>query len=492
MNIKANMIIRPFVGRRGVLVRWCAAGVALLLVAGVLVGVRVLSRSGWRPPAVPVTQPVAAAEVPATPRQPTDPTPPPYAPRQAAPPDTTPTTLMLPAPSAVHTPGAVAGQVAATQVGSTPLWLGRAAETEAASVTAQFAPASVATGLGVASGLVWSLRQAHPTSRSASVQVQLDTTTLAGTSGGNLDQRLDLVALPACALSAPQLPACRTRTPVTAFRDGAGRLVATVTLPATTAPSDGPATAVPAAALADTMSAGLVLAADSAPAGSAGTYAATPLQFSDTWSHGGASGGFSYAYPLTVPPALGGAAPEVSLSYSSQSVDGMTASTNAQSSWVGVGWSYQPGYIERAYQPCSQDGIDGSGDTCWAFDGAQVSLDGPNGAGALVRDDASGDWHISSDPGARVQLLTASGPSANGAYQGEYWVITDTDGSRFYYGAGHLPAAEGGTGIDPATNAVWTQPVYCPHSGDACYSEATGTDSFAANMAYRWNLDYVV
>ncbi len=70
--------------------------------------------------------------------------------------------------------------------------------------------------------------------------------------------------------------------------------------------------------------------------------------------------------------------------------------------------------------------------------------------------------------------------------------MTARDGTRYYYGAGKLPTAEGGTGVDPASNATWTQPVYCPNSGDPCYSSSTGVNSFAPNMAYRWNLDYAV
>ena len=39
-------------------------------------------------------------------------------------------------------------------------------------------------------------------------------------------------------------------------------------------------------------------------------------------------------------------APEISLSYNSASVDGRTAATNNQSSWLGQGWNYEPGFVE--------------------------------------------------------------------------------------------------------------------------------------------------
>ncbi|MEU7872925.1 RHS repeat-associated core domain-containing protein [Dactylosporangium sp. NPDC049140] len=192
---------------------------------------------------------------------------------------------------------------------------------------------------------------------------------------------------------------------------------------------------------------------------------------------------------MTLPPALGGAAPAVALAYSSSAVDGMTASTNAQSDWVGSGWSYNPGYIERSYIPCKDDGIANSADSCWGWGGQEVSVDAAGLSGGLVYDDSSHKWHVSSDNGATVELKTGGN---NGAYSGEYWVVTLQDGTRLYFGAGHLPAAEGGTGADPASSGAWTQPVYCPKSGDPCYSSGTGTNSFTPNMAYRWNLDYVV
>lgn len=83
----------------------------------------------------------------------------------------------------------------------------------------------------------------------------------------------------------------------------------------------------------------------------------------------------------------------------------------------------------------------------------------------------------------------------NGAWQGEAWEVVTPDGVQYYFGANHLPTGNGG---DPATNSAWTEPVYCPKSGDgpaglpSCNSSSAGANSFVPNMAYRWNLDYVV
>ena len=99
----------------------------------------------------------------------------------------------------------------------------------------------------------------------------------------------------------------------------------------------------------------MVVAATSTAGGAEGSYAATSLKPSGTWAV--QDGDFDYSYPITVPPALGGSAPSVALAYDSQSIDGETSGTNSQASWIGDGWDYSPGFIERSYQPCSQDGI---------------------------------------------------------------------------------------------------------------------------------------
>ena len=98
---------------------------------------------------------------------------------------------------------------------------------------------------------------------------------------------------------------------------------------------------------------------------------ATPLSEAGTWTAGGSSGAFTYSYPIDVPPVPGGLAPQVASDYDSQAVDGLTSSTNDQASWIGDGWDYQPGYIERDYQSCSQDdrrapSAGKTGDLCWS------------------------------------------------------------------------------------------------------------------------------
>ncbi|MFF3005756.1 polymorphic toxin-type HINT domain-containing protein [Kitasatospora sp. NPDC057940] len=321
---------------------------------------------------------------------------------------------------------------------------------------------------------------------------------------GGWSDRAGLVSLPACSLTTPERPECRTQTPVPVKNDGSGTITADVTLPPA-APGNAQGGAVKASfttakstaqAPAQALNAGstggtggsVVLAPAASPSGPLGNFTATPLSSSVAWSAGSNTGGFTYSYPIQTPPALGGAAPTVALSYNSANVDGKTSSTNAQPSWIGDGWGYEPGYIERSYRSCDKAGITGSGDQCWAGQNATFSLGGR--AGAIVRDDDTHVWHLESDDGTKVEQLTGAPKAAGDVdYQGmEYWRITTPDGVQYYYGLNHLP---GGDGSDPAANSVLTLPVYSPNSGDPCYNSGSGNNSWC-QMAWRWQLDYVV
>ena len=72
-------------------------------------------------------------------------------------------------------------------------------------------------------------------------------------------------------------------------------------------------------------------------------------------------------------------------------------------------------------------------------------------------------------------------------WDNEYWVVTTTDGTKYYFGADHVP----GYSSSPATNSAWGEPVYNPVSGNPCYSASSGNASWCT-MGYRWNLDFVV
>ncbi len=338
---------------------------------------------------------------------------------------------------------------------------------------------SAASSAG-ASAVMLTLARADGGTVGVPALVALDYSGFSDAFGGNFADRLKLVTLPGCALSTPKEAACRTQTPVAFTNDRAHhRLIATVTIP-------GDATAAASGQASSETGAAIVLAATSAPNGANGDYSATPLKDSDTWSGGGNEGSFTYSYPITVPPALGGVAPKVALSYDSASIDGRTSVSNAQGSWVGDGWDYNPGYIERSYEPCSKAGFPTSSDECWGTPNATISFGGRGGE--LLKDDGTGTWRIAGDDGSRVELLSGAS-NGNTGDGGQYWRVTTTDGTQYYFGANQLPGAGGN---DAPTYSAWGVPVFGAGSlaGAACADPTK--DPKACRTGWRWNLDFVV
>ncbi|MFF2040378.1 RHS repeat-associated core domain-containing protein [Kitasatospora sp. NPDC058170] len=374
----------------------------------------------------------------------------------------------------------------------------------ATSVSVEVTDAAKGRAAGADSALV-ALTDADPapSTEGRRTRVTLD---LKGLQAAAWADRARLVALPACALTTPERDECRTRTPVESTVEAGGRISADVLLPGadaagsakTPAPATKAAPGADAAPGTDTapaarsaLAAPMVLAAESTASGAGGSYAATPLAPSMDWSAGSNVGSFTYNYTVQTPPTLGGLGPSVVLGYNSSAVDGRTSATNSQSSWIGDGWSYEPGFVERSYRTCDKAGdrgIKDSGDRCWGGQNATLSLAGRSGT--LVRDDTTGVWHLQSDDGSKVEQLTGAprGAGEREYKDTEYWRITTPDGTEYYFGSNHLP---GGDGTDPAARSVLTNPVYSPNPGDPCYSASTGKGSWC-QMAWRWQLDYVV
>ncbi|MFB7248920.1 hypothetical protein CW362_31540 [Streptomyces populi] len=308
--------------------------------------------------------------------------------------------------------------------------------------------------------------------------------------GGNFGPRLRLVALPACALTFPGKKTCRIQSPVS----GANNDAASQTLTGTVS--------------AHTLAAGtsMLLAAVAGDAGSGGDYSATPLSPTATWEAGGSTGDFNWDYPLRVPPATAGPSPKLSISYNSGSVDGRTAGENSQTSVIGEGFSITESYIERKYSSCKDDGHSGKGDQCWKYANATLVLNGKavelvnTCSGKTACDTAAlsqasgGSWKVKNEDGSRVEHLT--GATGNGDDNTEYWKVTDTSGTQYFFGKHRLPGwSDKGTtdtaDDDPVTNSVWTVPIFGDDAGEPCYKSTGFADSSCA-QAWRWNLDYVV
>ncbi|MEU5942367.1 polymorphic toxin-type HINT domain-containing protein [Micromonospora sp. NPDC047548] len=280
---------------------------------------------------------------------------------------------------------------------------------------------------------------------------------LAGLYGGDFGARLKLVKLPECALTTPEKAGCAPE-PLPTVNDGEHKTVSAT---------------VSAAATSTTF------ALTASESSSQGDYGATKLAPSSKWSVAPSTGGFSWSYPVRTPPVPGGGAPGITLAYSSQSVDGRTAATNNQGSWVGEGFNYEPGHIERRYKSCSEDGHDQYVDQCWAYDNATILLNGKSTE--LVKSGST--WKFATDDGSKVERFTGA---VNGDNDGEYWVVTTTDGTEYYFGKNRL---QGWVSGKEETNSVWTVPVFGDDALEPC-NKSTFLESYC-DQAWRWSLDYV-
>ncbi|MDL4819310.1 RHS repeat-associated core domain-containing protein [Actinomadura sp. OS1-43] len=317
------------------------------------------------------------------------------------------------------------------------------------------------------------------------VGVEVDYSQFAQAFGGAYGSRLRLFQVPACALSTPDKPECHLAAPLKATNDGTKQtLTAQVTAaPASTSP---PTSSAPAAA---TQAVGTLLVAAAGSSGSQGDYKATSLEASATWQAGGSGGAFTWSYPMRVPAVPGGLTPNVAVTYDSGSVDGRTANTNGQPSWVGEGFDLWPGYIQRGYKSCEDDGApkdqwgNSPGDQCWGYDNATITW---NGKGGELIKASDGTWRLKDDDGTKFEKLTSSS-TGNGDNDGEYWKVTTTDGTQYFFGLNRVPGWASGK---PETDSTWTSPVYGDDDDEPCH-KSTFADSWC-QQAYRWNLDYVV
>ncbi|MBB4985114.1 polymorphic toxin-type HINT domain-containing protein [Streptomyces nymphaeiformis] len=387
-------------------------------------------------------------------------------------------------------------------VGGVPVRLGRAAshakKTSAGSDRLELAVKDRATAqkAGV-DGLLMSLRDTDSASASSNrLDVEIDYTAIRGAYAAGWSSRLRLVTLPACALTTPEKPECRKQTPLATENDTKNHTLSATLTTAGSATPQVPATGAAAktsatlSSLAMSTSGATVLAATAGASGSEGSFKATSLSASGSWSAEGNSGGFGWSVPIDVPTAPGGLVPKIALSYNSSAIDGRTASTNNQPSWIGEGWEYSPGFIERRYASCENDKQGGNntantGDLCWKSENATLSLNGSSNE--LVWDAAKSTWKLEGDDGSRIERVYDSEPNNSGDEDSEYWKVTTTDGTQYWFGKNRLPGWATG---ETETNSVFTVPVYGNHTGEQGHADDYA--SSAEQQGWRWSLDYVV
>ncbi|CAM5388687.1 polymorphic toxin-type HINT domain-containing protein [Streptomyces griseorubiginosus] len=419
--------------------------------------------------------------------------------------------------ASARTAAQAAQQVGMKPAGTLPVSLGQAVGQSAPTGIWQVMvpPRDTALGQGADGAVI--VVQA-PASGAVPVSVKLDYTKFENLYGADWASRLRFVQFPDCYLDTPDDEACQAYEELETAND-----TASASLTATVDPAaDG--TVTPASArsvkpshsgvvqaayrkatpIATAGSGTAVIGAVDSGAGGGGTFKATPLSSDGKWTAGGSSGAFNWSYPLTVPDPPAGPTPKISFEYSSQTVDGRTSVASPQASWIGEGWSYDPGYIERRYRSCQDDRKtlkagtpnntakkDKTSDLCWVSYNAVMSLGGKTTE--LVRDAASGSnpdkdtevYRPQQDDGTRVEHRVGG---TNDDNNGEYWVVTTTDGTQYYYGQNTVG------GGHATTNSVSTVPVFGNHEGEPCHATAFADSRCGAGkqQAWRWGLDKVV
>ncbi|MEV5338566.1 polymorphic toxin-type HINT domain-containing protein [Streptomyces sp. NPDC052676] len=421
-------------------------------------------------------------------------------------------------PASVRTAGSEAEQVALSPVGTLPVSLGQAPDQPAPTGTWQVTIPDRASTVGQGiDGTLMVVRA--PDSGSVPVSVKLDYTKFESLYGADWASRLRFVQFPECYLTTPDDEACQTYEELETSNDTASNSITATVDPA----ADG--TVTPASAGTDSASgSGVVQAAyrtstsatpaaagDTAVvgavdsgAGKGGSFKATPLASDGKWEVAGSSGAFVWEYPLIVPSPPAGPAPRISFTYNSQTVDGRTAVSSPQASWIGEGWTYDPGYIERRYRSCEDDrktldsgtpnntaSKDKTSDLCWVSYNAVLSLNGQtNELVRIATPDSKPEteteyYRLQKDDGTRVEHRVGG---TNGDNNGEYWVVTTVDGTKYVYGQHQV----GGGHAD--TNSVSTVPVFGNHPGEPCHATAFADSRCGADkrQAWRWGLDKVV
>ncbi|MFP1629863.1 RHS repeat-associated core domain-containing protein [Streptomyces sp. 5K101] len=316
-------------------------------------------------------------------------------------------------------------------------------------------------------------------------QLGIDYSAFASAYGGDWAGRLQVRALPACALTQPAKAACRAgRTLPVNNQRKTEQLTATLSFPVTSAKRER-TTSV------EGQTTVLAVAAGTQSGG--GDYKATPLSQSSTWEAGGSSGTFGWSHPLRVPAAAAGPKPDLKISYNSGSVDGRTSTTNNQGSQIGEGFDLTSSYIERKYGSCKDDGQSDKHDLCWKYDNVSLVFNGS--ATELVKDDTSGEWRLKNDDDSKVIHGTGAG---NLDDNGEFWTIITSDGTRYTFGKHKLPGwrddnpATTAVDPDPTTDSTWLVPVFGDDAGEPGYSNGSAFADRSLVQAWRWNLDYVV
>jgi RHS repeat-associated protein len=136
---------------------------------------------------------------------------------------------------------------------------------------------------------------------------------------------------------------------------------------------------------------------------------ASQLPTVDSFQVSNFTGAATYSLPIEVPSGPGGFQPSLSLNYNSQVVDQST--TNAQASWVGMGWSLETGSIE----------LDDSRRADWSDDDTHLLNVG--GVSTRIVKDPSGIYHAADENFWKISYNVTTNT----------WTVNDKQGTTYTF-----------------------------------------------------------
>ncbi len=175
------------------------------------------------------------------------------------------------------------------------------------------------------------------------------------------------------------------------------------------------------------------------------------------------TGAAVWEIPMEVPPGRNGQKPALVLRYHSGVVDELRGTQNPQASWVGLGWSLDPGYIARKIDP-DPNGVPRCTEEYYLV---------LNGVSSKLIPVGNNEYRTEDERYWRVQRQTTHTNRG-----GDYWLVTTPDGTQYRFGYTDETASL--PGYESDLSAWWMVSTGCDNNPDL------------DPIHWRWNLDRVV
>jgi RHS repeat-associated protein/uncharacterized repeat protein (TIGR01451 family) len=201
------------------------------------------------------------------------------------------------------------------------------------------------------------------------------------------------------------------------------------------------------------------------------------------------TGRSKYSIPIWTPPGRNGMQPDLALSYSSGSVDGVLG--DVQAPWAGMGWSIDTAEIARKI---TNGGCDPCGGGSYGYEDKFVLLLNGTGYELVPSETTPGRYHTKEESFLYIlrhndDLENNSPAAAN--LTGEWWEVVEKNGTHWRFGwnaaSEQLAAMKGYPG---AASGTWAALGYAGHATDVVagrWRVDQVTDAFGNRMTFTYS-----